>query len=900
MSKAAWLFSTAILGIASPLWAQTADQPGSAVATSASVGQDEIIVTATRRSEALSDVPLAVSAISAETLARSGVSDIRQLNQLSPSLLVSSSQSEANGAAARIRGIGTVGDNPGLESSVGMFVDGVYRSRTGSGLSELGAIDRIEVLRGPQGTLFGRNTSAGLIHVITARPSFEESGTAELSYGNYEYWRAAIGLTGPLSATSAYRLDGVYVKRDGFLTDVVSGRRVNDRSRWLIRPQYLFEPSDALSVRLIGDYAKRDEECCGATYLPARDVTLGPDGMPVSGPSSIAGLIRSLSRRADAVNDDTYARRITITPGRSYRSDVRDWGVSGEINLKLDSATLTSITAYRKWRYIRGQDADFTPLDLLARPDDGSYRQSFATFTQELRLQGETFGGRLDWLVGAYYADEQLDLSENLRFGADYGKFYTCLVAGGLGFGSPNPLDPACLNANARTALTRSGPGGGALIDAFNRLAAIDGSTFGVDRFSQSSRNWALFTHNVFDVTDRLSVTLGARYTNERKALDADLNGSASATAACSALIGRAALLAGSPLARAANTLAGFACVPLAPITSADLTDEKREDQITGTAIVSYKPSDQLLAYASYSKGYKAGGYNLDRSQLGPAVRAGRAPEAAMLRFAPEKVDAFEVGFKYDGRAVDLNVAGFYQRFDNFQLNAFTGTTFEVVNIGGCSALEGGSAADSDNSGLTGACAGKQQAGVVSKGVEIELFARPLAHVSTNLGFTYADTRFSDELTNANGRPLTEGLFQLPGQRISNSPRYTLTGSAGWTPPLGSSGLSGLLYADFRYQSRMNTGSDLDVEKVQPGFVVVNARAGVRGPEGAWAIEFWAQNLFDQDYLQVAFDAPLQPGGTFNTIGGAQRGYQTGAVNQLFTSFLAEPRTFGVTVRTRF
>ncbi|MBA2635366.1 MAG: TonB-dependent receptor plug domain-containing protein, partial [Sphingomonas sp.] len=193
MRKSVWLLSAGLMAISVPAYAQDAQdgaqtQPDSAPETESGNSQTgtggdqtsgqqdvdtgDIIITANRRNEALSDVPIAVSAVTSESLENSGASDIRQLTQLSPSLLVSSTSSEAGGGVARIRGIGTVGDNPGLESSVGVFIDGVYRSRTGVGLTELGALDRIEVLRGPQGTLFGRNTSAGLIHIITARPRF--------------------------------------------------------------------------------------------------------------------------------------------------------------------------------------------------------------------------------------------------------------------------------------------------------------------------------------------------------------------------------------------------------------------------------------------------------------------------------------------------------------------------------------------------------------------------------------------------------------------------------------------------------------------------------------------------------------------------------------------------------
>src|SRR5690348_4077102 len=210
MRKSAWLLSAGLFALATPAIAQPTSQsntdtdkqtakptPGAAEGAAVQdqarqqqpVDTGDIVITATRRNQALSDVPMAVSAVTAENLRDTGATDIRQLNQVAPSLLVSSTSSEAGAAVARIRGIGTVGDNPGLESSVGLFIDGVYRSRTGLGLTDLGPLDRIEVLRGPQGTLFGRNTSAGLISVITAKPRFTPEVSGQVDVGNYGYRR---------------------------------------------------------------------------------------------------------------------------------------------------------------------------------------------------------------------------------------------------------------------------------------------------------------------------------------------------------------------------------------------------------------------------------------------------------------------------------------------------------------------------------------------------------------------------------------------------------------------------------------------------------------------------------------------------------------------------------------
>jgi iron complex outermembrane recepter protein len=247
-STAAWL-------LASPALAQDAqDAQGAEEAAS-----DEIIVTATRRSEALSDVPIAVSAVSGDTLAKSGASDIRQLGQVAPSLLVSGATSEVN-FTARIRGIGTVGENPGLESSVGLFIDGVYRSRTGVGLSELGDIERVEVLRGPQGTLFGRNSTAGLINIVTKGPKFDRfSAKASATYGNYEYMRVDAAINAPISETVAARIDGVWQQRDGFIKNATPGEPdINDRDRWLVRGQLAFEPNENLKFATSRGSARPD------------------------------------------------------------------------------------------------------------------------------------------------------------------------------------------------------------------------------------------------------------------------------------------------------------------------------------------------------------------------------------------------------------------------------------------------------------------------------------------------------------------------------------------------------------------------------------------------------------------------------------------------------------------
>ena len=925
MSKSAFLLSAALCAISAPVFAQQSPAPQAPRADQGNVG--DIIVTATRRSEALSDIPLAVSAVTAQSLANSGASDLRQLNQLSPSLLVSSTSSEAGAGGARIRGVGTVGDNPGLESSVATFIDGVYRNRAGVGLTELGAIDRIEVLRGPQGTLFGRNASAGLISVVTAKPSFTFGGEGEASYGNYNAYRFVGGVTGPISETVALRLDGVYSKRDGFMHDVISGRDVNNRDRWLVRGQVLWQPTSDLSVRLIGDYSDRREECCAATYLTAQNISTGTTGAGsyTTSPNTIATIERALG---GIINDNTYSRNVAITPGQGYRGDVRDYGISGEINYAMGNFNLTSITSYRDWRWLRGQDADYNNLDILHRAGDGTANQSFKTFTQEVRFQGKAFGDVLDFLVGGYYAHETLNYRDNISYGSDYQNFANCLTAANLAGATGQsalllPGGPGCFNApvavavgNALAANPATAATAGALrllsgqtIPGLNGYAAVSAAlglpTTGLtgitsdDRFTQTSNNFAVFTHNVFNITSKLALTLGARYTSERKTLDATLTDN---NAFCRAI--------------SASALASLQTLPcvIPGVPGGSFTQNgsvKSEDKVTGTAVLSYKFGGGLLTYASYSRGYKAGGFNLDRASL---YRAGRTANGNgtgavdgsvisldQLQFKPETVDAFELGAKYNGRGFDLNIAAFYQKFNNFQLNTFNGVNFVVENVQGCTTLSGGDSSDSDLIAGNSACTGKEKSGVTSKGIEIEAFIRPSRTVGVNLGLTVADTKYADNLIgnvspiNTNGS-LSPAFFQLPGARLSNSAQYVATGSFSWTPDIGSSGLSGLIYADFRYSSDLNTGSDLDFEKRQDGVVVVNTRVGVRGKEGRWGLDLWAQNLLNTNYTQVGFDSPIQGSGSTIAV---QQGLATSST-QLYSVFLAEPRTYGVTARFKF
>ena len=863
-----------------------------------------IIVTAQGRAQVLADVPVAISAVSAETLENSGTSDIRELNQVAPSLLVSSTGNEANGSA-RIRGIGTVGDNPGLESSVAVFVDGVYRSRSGNALSELGPLDRIEILRGPQGTLGGRNSSAGMLNIFTAAPSFAFEGHASASYGNFDALRFEAGVNAPLSDTVAARVDGVYFQRDGFYTDVTNGVDVNNRDRYLVRAQALFEPNDDISFRLIGDYSKKDEACCAATFVqpdfaqyarvsPGLDPFAQPVGAApalTSTDNPIVNVLLGLGQDPRALTQSTFNRNIYPTAGRSYAGETEDYGISGELNWSFGNVNLTSITAYREYANTQGSDTDYTTVDILYRaPGDDAGAREFATFTQELRLNGTAFNDKLDWLVGAYYANEDLQTRDNLRFGNDYGTFVSCRIALAINPALVNPAAQDCLGPVGRGALQAANGGAGAfgaatpaILAGITNLSNVNDLGGTGDVYNQTSENFAIFTHNIFHITDTLDLTLGLRYTNETKDFDATFSNDNVICPQNRALLSN--FLAVPALAGLAGGLIALSCQgnSTAELDGVSIANSRDEDKLTGTAILSWKPIDDLLVYGSYSRGYKAGGFNLDRSALGNPVTFNVANiDPASLQFDEETVDAYEIGMKYSGRGWGVSVAAFRQEFSNFQLNTFNGSVYLVQNINGCStSLNGG---DSDASAATGVCdADDVSPGVVSQGFEFEASLSPIRDITMTMGITHADTRYADDVVGSDqGDPLDPALRLLPGDNMSNAPAWVGTSSFTWTPPIGDSGMEGLFFINARMTSDYNTGSDLLYGKEQDGYILVNGRVGLTNIADRFAIEGWVQNMFDVDYSQVAFNTPFV------------------APQQTYSAFLAEPRTYGVTVKAKF
>lgn len=856
MKKFDLLAATALsLLTATPVFAQ--DVPADETQTRPEYqGANEIVVTATRRNETVQDVPLAITAVGGELLENAGVEDIRGIEQLAPSLQATTGQSAATGSSLSIRGIGTGGDNPGFEPAVGVFIDGVFRARAGVALSELPELQRVEVLRGPQGTLFGRNTSAGALSIFTAQPAFDFGGYIEGSYGNYNAYELSGAVTGPVSDQIALRFDGGYRKRDGYINDVNSDRKINDIDRYNLRGQALFD-NGTTTFRLIGDYAETDEHCCGAVSIVQG--SLAPAIQAVAASNGLVGIYTG------EPSDRTQA----LSPNRQYAERVRDWGVSGEFNTDIGDVKFTSITAYRKWRALRDQDIDFSGIDRAYRE---GYRVDLTDFTQEVRFQGSAFGGALDWLVGGFYLNETLKLHDTVRVGADANAYVDYALAGALAappaaggigqpaqfygsfgvptfnqvvanlqFGVPYPTGTVPLFGQllyaGSPALQAAAPPGSPLFNYLNTpIAGASAGQGNNNDYRVKTDAFALFTHNIVHVTDKLSLTLGGRWNHEKKNLDVTIFNN---TGSCGffysadplAATYRNAIQSASPSLYANLFLLG--CNPAVNSEfNGTYAHDRSENKITGTVKLAYEFSPRILGYASYDRGYKSGGYNLDQATFDTVLLGGNGAQGSDLEFGSETVDSYEIGFKTSlSRAFTFNIAGFYAKYHDLQSLVFSGTNFVVQNI---------------NS-------------TTSKGFEIESTIQPASTLSVRLGYTYLDARY-DKSNNFTGTPLAG----LEGLQIQNQPRHVITSTVTWTPHLTES-LDGLLHIDMRYNSAVEIAG---VDPANPtrglvrneGYPLVSAKIGVQTSDGKIRGEFFVENLTNQYYNITGFAVPEQTG----------------------------------------
>ncbi|EQB13390.1 TonB-dependent receptor [Sphingobium lactosutens] len=520
-----------------------------------SQGLEDIVVTAQKRSESLQDVPIAISAVTATQLSNTGINNVSDIKLVVPALNVTNS---AGSVSFSLRGIGSNGIGPGVENPIALYIDGVYYASPAASLLALNNVAQIEVLKGPQGTLFGRNATGGLLQITTREPSEVATGSANVSYGNYDIFNGDAYISGPITDTlfADFAVTGTH-QGDGYGRNLATGGDVLKIDRDIaLRSKMVFAPRDGTKFTLIGDYATHRDSF----------ITNVVRGGTVSGYFPAAGPVPDLGY--DAFNDTAP---VTTTKGG---------GVSLRYDQEINDLNFMSLTAYRKSKQSTLFDYDGTqqPLEYI------SQTQGDHQFSQELQLSSRQ-RGRFTWLVGAYY------------------------------FKGVSAYDPFILTANDQ----------GVRVTINNSVSA------------ESFAGYAQGTYEIFDDTN---LTLGGRYTTEKR-----------------------------------SAYDGLTDVFVLPLNLALPTTEapdasKRFNKFTYRASLDHRFSPEVLAYLSYNRGFKSGGFN--------------APLPGSAAYRPETLDAFEGGLKLDivDRRVRLNVAGFYYRYTDIQIQQLLAGAITILNAG--------------------------------------------------------------------------------------------------------------------------------------------------------------------------------------------------------------------------
>ena len=785
--RAALLAGAALL--AQPAFAEAAADPADAAAAAAGVdggSTGDILVTARRREEKSQDVPIAINAFGAAQIEATRTYNLRDLQQLTPSLVVTNTN--PRNTSINIRGLGNNVSvyNDGLEPAVGVYLDGVYLARPGQTVFDLADLERIEVLRGPQGTLFGKNTSAGAVVVSTRAPSFQPEAGGDASVGNYQFRQLHAYASGPISDRLAARLFVSRTDRHGFTYNRADGSYGQNYHDLNFRGQLLYKPSDRFSLRLIGDYGRQRANT-------AASILLGAIRRYDNGTLFANNYYDRAARLGYApVPADASLRTTDQNGDPRYR--MGQHGVNLTAELELGGAALTSVTAYRAWNWYPHNDGDSTGLDAQK---DAHQSNNQRQFSQELRI-ASTGERRVDYVAGLYYLYQTIRAEAVNFYGSQAAAWY---------------LAPAT--------------------DPLIGALALDGYDI-VSRSKPVTNSYAAFAQTIWHVAPALDLTTGLRYTYETKTGYFDQVASGADISALSA--------AQQAAVQAIRARYGVANAYRA---------ETKAGRLSGQATLSWKAAPDALVYATYARGNKFGGLNLSNLTT-------TGPFAANPVVKPETIDSYEAGIKtsWAGGRVTANAAGFWTDVKDYQ------TT--IVDI------------DRNNvSYFTNA--GK----VRTRGFEGDVRVAPTPWLSLYASGTYDDARYVDYANAPCPIEVTgQTLCDLGGKRLPGVSKWAASAGGEARAPLGASfghESEAYLGGDYSYRSHYYTTASDSRYSLIPGYSLVSLRFGVRAADGRFDVQLWARNLTDKRYYLSLSAA------------------NTGAI----TGTLGDPRTYGLTLRTR-
>jgi iron complex outermembrane recepter protein len=786
ISLASLAFSLA--AAAAPAWAQADSAP----AAEEAVGEGEIIVTANKRAERLQDVAVSVQAVDGETLANRAIVSAKDFGQISPTLNFQAAD-EARLFNFSIRGIGTESFSVGVEPSVSTIVDGVVYTRVGSVFDGLGDLERVEVLNGPQGTLQGKNASAGAVVIHTKAPNRDEfEGKAELGIAEHGEYSAKLALSAPITDQFAFRLFGYYHTEDGIVRDIRTGKTVNNVESYGLRGKLLWEPAPGATFTLAGDWSKRKADCCGEPIRIAAasgNVTAAFTGTPV-GP------------------DNRYVAFDTEQEGSQ-----KNYGVSLTGDIEVGTHTLTSITAYRVYRDNAIRDRDGTPApfagvtptqlfnatnpgitpaaalvlmdNLLLNPLSFSCRmtdrsatepvcgesQSLEfnkTFTQEIRIASPT-GGTVDYIAGMFY------------YNALTGRDLTIAGVRWNGVGSTTEGNvtfptPTTYTINRDTAYV--------MADMITRVRNI---------------NYAAFANVNVHPTDKLTITGGIRYVRDE--IEFDLQKVTGPN--------------GDHIGGSVNTNVAGQPAPGANIGTPQHNAYRTygTSHVLGRVTAKYEFTDDLMAYASWAHGYK-----------GPAVDADIFVSQAGFDNTPvaaETSNSWELGLKsqFADRKVTVNLTAYKTTFSGYQ------TSSQGTDGSGPPVLRS---------------AGK----LYTKGVEGEVTVRPLEGLRLSGNFLFADNKFGDLFTSATNN--------LKGGNPLNAPETKWGVNASYDFAVGDWGVN--LNTNYTWTGETLFTNLADAANpnsiwIRDSFGVAHAAVNVTMPGDRVKLGLYVKNLFDKQYV---------------------------------------------------
>jgi iron complex outermembrane recepter protein len=748
-----------------------AQGPAGPAASSAPEGRaDTVVVTARRREEDLQTVPAAISVVGGKLLDDSYTVNTQGLSQLVPSLYYNSAN--PRNTAYTIRGLGSntlsiSAANDGIEPGVGFYIDEVYHGRPASAAFDFTDIGQVEVLRGPQGTLFGKNTTAGAISITTRVPTFMPEANSEVSYGDFNFRQAKASISGPLLGdVIAGRLSAVITKRDGVIDNVRTGQELNTLNNYAARGQLLFLPMDDLRVRLSADVSDLDSTCCTQVYLrlgqSLRSAARQFPALSTNLPASLGGPYAPPSIKA-------YDRLSDIDA--DLRIDTQDGGASAIIDYKLGGFDLTSVTAWRYWDWDVSNDRDYTGIAIQTTQRIPSRQDQYS---QEFRIASKS-DGPLHYVGGLYFFSQKI----TGRPTSIYGPAAAYWLLNPANFpGTTIPTNPAL---------------GQTLLDGYGQ---IGNSSF-------KMKSYAVFGEANYDFTDRLTATLGLRYTFEDKEGFYQTQVFGGVPAAPGTALANAKLSIFRPQNYAAADDGG---------------------SLSGRANISYQFTDDLFGYASYARGYKSGGLNMS----GLPLDATNNPALATAVIDDETNTTWEVGLKsawLDGRAT-LNLAAYNTTVEDFQANIVSNLETAAIRSYPSNVPE-----------------------VRVRGFEVDGTAIMFDGFTVRAALAYAD----GENTNYPGGPCPLEVqtaatvaCNLTGVPLSALSKWSGTLGFDYELPLGDGAL--LIHSDTSARTSYNSDASGSRYTEIKGYSVTNARVAYRFDD-TWELAVFARNLFDADYI---------------------------------------------------